>query len=112
CGALIFAQQPAPPQAGGGRGRGEGPGGGGGGAAAPRRLRVRRHGQRRTRALTRADTRTGVAQHESIGHALSVIERLGYETGMWDTFIRTDSNIIAAAPKKTDGCGARRRTRL
>jgi type 1 glutamine amidotransferase len=35
-----------------------------------------------------------------------VIERLGYETGMWDTFIRTDSNIIATAPKKTDGSAA------
>ena len=32
-----------------------------------------------------------------------MIERLGYDSGMWDTFIRTDSNIIAMAPKKTDG---------
>jgi len=47
-----------------------------------------------------------VAQHESVGHALAIIERLGYESGMWDTFIRTDSNIIAAAPKKTDGSPA------
>ena len=56
--------------------------------------------------LAWADTRNGQAQHESVGHALAIIERLGYESGMWDTFIRTDSNIIAAAPKKTDGSPA------
>ena len=56
--------------------------------------------------LAWADTRNGQAQHESVGHALAVIERLGYDSGMWDTFIRTDSNIIAAAPKKTDGTPA------
>ena len=56
--------------------------------------------------LAWADTRNGQAQHESVGHALAVIERLGYDSGMWDTFIRTDSNIIANAPKKTDGSPA------
>jgi type 1 glutamine amidotransferase len=56
--------------------------------------------------LAWADTRNGQAQHESVGHALAIIERLGYESGMWDTFIRTDSNIISAAPKKTDGSPA------
>src|SRR5688572_23965342 len=53
--------------------------------------------------LAWADTRNGQAQHESTSHALSVIERLGYESGAYDTFIRTDSNIIAAQPKKTTG---------
>ena len=57
-------------------------------------------------ALAWADTRNGQAQHESIGHALAIIERLGYESGMWDTLIRTDSNIIAKSPKKTDGSPA------
>src|SRR4249919_1745352 len=57
----------------------------------------------RKRVLAWADTRNGQAQHESVGHALAIIERLGYDSGMWDTFIRTDSNIIAKAPKKTDG---------
>jgi len=82
-GALVLADR---------QGRGQGRGGPG----APARKRV----------LAWADTRNGVAQHESIGHALSVIERLGYETGMWDTFIRTDSNVIANAPKRTDGSPA------
>jgi type 1 glutamine amidotransferase len=53
--------------------------------------------------LAWADTRNGQAQHEFTSHALSVIERLGYESGAYDTFIRTDSNIIAKAPKKTTG---------
>jgi hypothetical protein len=63
-------------------------------------------GPRRKRVLAWADTRNGIAQHESVGHALATIERLGYETGMWDTDIRTDSNIIANAPKRTDGTPA------
>jgi len=53
--------------------------------------------------LAWADTRNGIAQHEFTSHALSVIERLGYETGLYDTFIRTDSNIIAKEPKRTTG---------
>jgi len=81
--------QPQGRQGGGGRGGGRA----GGGAA-------------RKRVLAWADTRNGQAQHESVGHALSVIERLGYESGQWDTFIRTDSNIISKTPKKTDGSAA------
>ncbi len=53
--------------------------------------------------LAWADTRNGIAQHESVSHALSVIERLGYESGAYDTFIRTDSNIIAKQPLRTTG---------
>jgi len=79
--------QPQGRQGGGGRGRG------GAGVA-------------RKRVLAWADTRNGQAQHESVGHALAIIERLGYESGQWDTFIRTDSNIIAKTPKKTDGSPA------
>ena len=63
-------------------------------------------GPQRKRVLAWADTRNGQAQHESVGHALAIIERLGYESGLWDTFIRTDSNIVAKAPKKTDGTAA------
>src|SRR4051812_7682161 len=88
------AQEPqaAPEQ---GRGRAAGPGQPGG------------RGQRgqgsvqRKRVLAWADTRNGIAQHESVGHALSTIERLGYESGMWDTYIRTDSDIVSKTPKKT-----------
>lgn len=103
CGTLVLASQPPqqPPAAGGGQqnaapggqGRGQGRGRG---PAGPARKRV----------LAWADTRNGQAQHESVGHALAIIERLGYESGMWDTFIRTDSNIISASPKKTDGSPA------
>jgi hypothetical protein len=50
-----------------------------------------------------ADTRNGIAQHDSVSHALAVIERLGYESGIYDTFIRTDSSVISKHPKTTDG---------
>jgi type 1 glutamine amidotransferase len=63
-------------------------------------------GVARKRVLAWADTRNGQAQHESVGHALAIIERLGYESGMWDTFIRTDSNIVSKTPKKTVGSAA------
>lgn len=53
--------------------------------------------------LAWADTRNGQAQHEFTSHALAVIERLGYESGAYDTFIRTDSNIVANQPRKTTG---------
>jgi hypothetical protein len=65
-----------------------------------------RPGAPRKRLLAWADTRNGQAQHDSIGHALATIERLGYESGLWDTQIRTDSNIIAKTPRKTDGSNA------
>jgi uncharacterized protein len=53
--------------------------------------------------LAWADTRNGIAQHDSTSHALAVIERLGYESGVYDTYIRTDSNIIATKPLMTTG---------
>jgi type 1 glutamine amidotransferase len=75
--------------------RGQGRGGRGSGGAARERARKV--------VLAWADTRNGQAQHESTSHALSVIEQLGYESGAYDTFIRTDSHIIAMQPKKTTG---------
>ena len=57
----------------------------------------------RKRVLAWADTRNGQAQHEFVSHALAVIERLGYESGAYDTTIRTDSHIVANQPKKTTG---------
>jgi type 1 glutamine amidotransferase len=99
--AVVSAQQPpaqagrqggvAPDPAAGQRG-----GRGAGRASAARRKRV----------LAWADTRNGVAQHDSVGHALSIVERLGYDSGLWDTLIRTDSNIVSTTPKKTDGSPA------
>jgi uncharacterized protein len=73
--------------------------GGGRGGGAPR-VRPRKV------VLAWADTRNGQAQHDSTSHALSVIEQLGYESGAYDTYIRTDSNIIAIAPLMTTGARA------
>jgi type 1 glutamine amidotransferase len=76
----------AQPPAQGGRGAGRGRG--------PRARKV---------VLAWADTRNGIAQHDSTSHALALIERLGYESGMWDTFIRTESNTISYHPLMTTG---------
>jgi uncharacterized protein len=74
-----------------GQARGRGPGGRSGG---PRTKKA---------VLAWADTRNGQAQHDSVSHAIAVIERIGYESGVYDTYIRTDSNIISYKPLKTDG---------
>src|SRR5690242_17657281 len=50
-----------------------------------------------------ADTRNGIGQHDSVSHALAVMERLGYESGVYDTYIRTDSAIILKKPLMTTG---------
>jgi hypothetical protein len=55
-------------------------------------------GQRAARTFPKhvlawADVRNGY-QHDSITHALSTIERLGWESGAYDTIIRTDSQPI------------------
>src|SRR5262245_59148006 len=118
CGVLTFSRDV--PRAGatsldpreqGGAVQGQGQGAAGQGAAAPAQGRQGGRGGRgggvaRKRVLAWADTRNGQAQHDSVGHALAIIERLGYDSGMWDTFIRTDSNIISKTPKKTDGTPA------
>src|SRR3981081_1014377 len=33
-------------------------------------------------------------RHESVSHAMATIERLGRETGLWDTTIRTDTEAL------------------
>ena len=33
-------------------------------------------------------------RHESVSHAMSTIERLGRETGLWDTTLRTDTEAL------------------
>jgi uncharacterized protein len=95
CFGLLLAQQTPPPageQAGRGQG-GRGQGGGRGGRPRSGRKVV----------LAWADTRNGIAQHDSVSHALATIERLGYESGLWDTYIRTDSNIASYHPTMTTG---------
>src|SRR5437016_14133273 len=90
---LVFAQQSTapPPNSQGGRGQ---PGGRGGRSGRPPVRKV---------VLAWADTRNGIAQHDSVSHALATIERLGYESGLWDTYIRTDSNIASYHPQMTTG---------
>ena len=51
----------------------------------------------RKRVLAWADLRNGY-QHDTVSHALAVLERLGYETGTYDLFIRTDSQLITKSP--------------
>src|SRR5688572_1860067 len=40
-------------------------------------------------------------QHDSVSHALASFERWGKETGLWDTYIRTDSQLLTK--KKLQG---------
>ncbi len=91
--ALLLGQQAGPPPA-GQAGRGGRAQGGGRGA---------RQRSGRKVVLAWADTRNGIAQHDSVSHALALIERLGYESGLWDTYIRTDSNIVSYQPRMTTG---------
>lgn len=51
----------------------------------------------RKRVLALGDTRTGF-NHDSIPHALAVIDRLGRDSGLWDTHIRTDSQWVTKQP--------------
>jgi type 1 glutamine amidotransferase len=51
----------------------------------------------RKHVLAWADVRNGY-QHDSISHAIATIERLGWESGLYDTFIRTDSQLITRQP--------------
>ena len=51
----------------------------------------------RKHVLAWADVQNGY-QHDSISHAVATIERLGRESGAYDTFIRTDSQLITKHP--------------
>ena len=51
----------------------------------------------RKRVLAWADVRYGY-QHDSISHALATMERMGRHSGLYDTFIRTDSQPITKRP--------------
>src|SRR5580692_6917603 len=91
---LTAQQGAAPPPAGPGGQQGQAGRGGRGGRGRP---------AGRKAVLAWADTRNGIAQHDSVSHALATIERLGYESGFWDTYIRTDSNIVSYHPLMTTG---------
>lgn len=120
--SLLAAAQNAPvdtgcPAPGQGRGprAGQGPAGGPGGQPGQRTDLAQGQevgrpagappapsGPPRKRLLIWADNRNGLAQHD-IGHAEAIIEELGYKSGLYDTYIRTDSNIISRHPKMTTG---------
>jgi uncharacterized protein len=51
----------------------------------------------RKQVLAWADQRYGT-QHDSVTRALVTIERLGRESGAYDTYIRTDSQLITKQP--------------
>ena len=51
----------------------------------------------RKRVLIWGDTITAY-QHDSVSHAMAVVERLGKESGAFDAYIRTDSQLITKQP--------------
>jgi type 1 glutamine amidotransferase len=57
---------------------------------------------KRKQLLAWADIRNGF-QHDSVSHAVAAIERLGYESGLYDTCIRTDSQLITKHAITLDG---------
>ena len=53
---------------------------------------------RKKRLLAIGDAQTYGFQHESVSHALAVIERLGRDSGIYDTTIRTDAQLLTKHP--------------
>jgi type 1 glutamine amidotransferase len=49
---------------------------------------------RKRRVLAVGDSSTRTYQHTSISHAMATIERLGRESGLYDTVIRTDTQLL------------------
>lgn len=39
-------------------------------------------------------------QHDSVSHGLGTIWKIGQESGLWDTYIRTDTQLITKKPEK------------
>lgn len=52
----------------------------------------------RKQLLVWADTRGGGGYHESVSHAMAVLERMGRESGIYDAYLRTDSQLITKGP--------------
>lgn len=53
---------------------------------------------RKKRLLAIGDVHRKIYQHDAVSHALATIERLGYESGLFDTYIRTDIQLITKHP--------------
>jgi type 1 glutamine amidotransferase len=60
-------------------------------ASAPRSSRSQ---TRKQRVLALGDTSTRTYQHAAISHALATVERLGRQSGLYDTCIRTDTQLV------------------
>ena len=54
--------------------------------------------QRRRKVLAIGDVHRKIYQHDAVSHALATIERLGHESGLWDTYIRTDIQLLTKHP--------------
>ncbi len=54
--------------------------------------------QRKRRILAIGDVHRKLYQHDAVSHALATIERLGYQSGLFDTYIRTDIQLITKHP--------------
>jgi hypothetical protein len=67
----------------------------GGGPPGGRAAFIKRYMRRpgRKNLLAWAPVKNGV-QHNSVSHAIGVLERLGYASGLYDTYIHTDSQPI------------------
>ena len=85
-GNTVFAQGPPP-----------GPGQRGGRGQQPRPTRKQ--------LLVWCDTTGGGMYHDSVSHAMAVIEKMGRDTGLFDAYLRTDSQLITKqkAAVKADG---------
>ena len=53
---------------------------------------------RKRLVLAIGDVHRKVYQHDAVSHALATIERLGYEAGLYDTYIRTDIQLLTKHP--------------
>ncbi|MBV9155480.1 MAG: ThuA domain-containing protein [Acidobacteriaceae bacterium] len=56
---------------------------------------------RRRTLLAIGDVHRKIYQHDAVSHALATIERLGYQSGLYDTYIRTDIQLITKHPLQT-----------
>ncbi|PWU05069.1 MAG: ThuA domain-containing protein [Terriglobia bacterium] len=52
----------------------------------------------RKQLLVWCDTRFGGAYHDSVSHAMAVVEKMGRDTGLFDAYLRTDSQLITKQP--------------
>jgi type 1 glutamine amidotransferase len=54
--------------------------------------------QKRRRVLAIGDVHRKLYQHDAVSHALATIEQLGRKSGIFDTYIRTDIQLLTKHP--------------